>query len=34
MKFNVEHFGYNNLLQEFKFMKNVVKMSVYKKKDS
>ena len=45
MKVDVEHFGYNNLLQDFKFMKSVKitmdvwwnsrrKENVYKKKDS
>ena len=28
MKVDVELFGYNNLLQEFKFMKNVVKIAM------
>ena len=26
MKVDIEHFDYNNLLQDFKFMKNVVKI--------
>ena len=46
MKVDIERFSYNNLLQDFKFMKNVVKIamdiwwnnrrkeSVYKKIDS
>ena len=46
MKVDVEHFSCNNLLQDFEFMKNVVKIamdvwwnnmskeSVYKKEDS
>ena len=29
MKVDVEHFGCNNLLQDFKFMKNVVKVVMY-----
>ena len=28
MKIDVEHFGYNNLLRDFKFTKNVVKIAM------
>ena len=28
MKVDIEHFGCNNLLQELKFMKNVVKIAM------
>ena len=28
MKVDVEHFGCNNLLQDFKFMKNIVKTTM------
>ena len=28
MKVNVERFGYNNLFQDFRFMKNVVKIAM------
>ena len=28
MKVNDEYFGYNNLLQDFKFMKSVVKIAM------
>ena len=28
MKVDVEHFDYNNLLQDFKFMKSVVKIAM------
>ena len=28
MKVDVEHFGYNNFLQDFKFRKNVVKTAI------
>ena len=27
MKVGVEHFGYNNLFQDFKFLKSVVKIA-------
>ena len=28
MKVDVEHFGYNNLLQDFKLMKSLVKITM------
>ena len=28
MKVDVEHFGYNNLLQDFKFIKTVVEIAM------
>ena len=28
MKVNIEHFSYNNLLQDFKFMKSLVKIAM------
>ena len=28
MKVDIEHFGYHNLLQDFEFMKNVVKIAM------
>ena len=30
MKFDIECFSYNNLLQDFKFMKSVVKIAMMK----